>query len=491
MHLAIRVDASPNMGFGHLSRCNALADHALTAGWRVTIYSRFCLEDRCDPRVEFVHSDSEAVLSDIIQTAKPDWLLIDNYQLGGEASKVYAPLSCRKAFIDDLFSGCPAGIDLVVSPAGLSERQHLEGLYPDAELLLGYQYSMLSKSFRQARIPYEERNRTLVTFGGSDVAGLTVPVVKALVSAGVTDIDVVITDAMGDLDLALPSVTTHRNLGPIQMAKLQGQSALAVSAAGGTVFELACCGVPSAICVVADNQLKAASELRVIPGFELVDCRSKVDVGQIVASYNRLKIDSKRLSIHHAAVALVDGNGCSKIIEKMATMDNFRCGSVELSRVCADDLEQLRRWRNSPDVRAMMCDQSEISIAQQQRWFEKLGQSTSHHFVARYKRQPIGYVNLKPGTEAGSFEAGLYTGEPRYRGTIVSFLMAIAQLDFAFQRLQANRVEAKVKPENQAALRFNEMLGYQHHGEIDGMCLMTLSLSDYEQARIKLARFIR
>ncbi len=306
------------MGFGHLSRCNALAEHALELGWQVSVFSLYPLANKCDPRIAFIQSSSEFDLSDAIRRKAPDWLLLDNYLLGGIAGKVYADIACRKAFIDDLFTGCDANIDLVISPAGAAEEKRLVGLYPDAKRLLGYSYSLLSSRFRCARTAYTQRSRVLITFGGSDVAGLTVPVVSALVHAGVTGVDVVITDAMGHSELVFPGVQVHQNLNPMQMADLQGKAAVAISAAGGTIFELACCGVPSVICVVADNQLQAASEFAANPGYEVVDCRGVPHIGEIADAYQRLQHSSARRVVHDAAINMVDGLGCKRVLEAMS-----------------------------------------------------------------------------------------------------------------------------------------------------------------------------
>ncbi|WP_026972603.1 GNAT family N-acetyltransferase [Aliagarivorans marinus] len=172
-------------------------------------------------------------------------------------------------------------------------------------------------------------------------------------------------------------------------------------------------------------------------------------------------------------------------------MSSYRLGSITLAEIQPEDLEQLREWRNSPDIRAMMCDQSKISVEQQRSWYESLASSGATHFVARYKSVPIGYVNLKSISEPAVYEAGLYTGDARYRGTVVSFLMALAQIDFAFEQLSAQKLVATVKSENIAAIRFNETLGYQKQREAEGMWHMTLSADAYQVARAKLAGFIR
>nr|WP_227981295.1 GNAT family protein [Agarivorans sp. B2Z047] len=163
-----------------------------------------------------------------------------------------------------------------------------------------------------------------------------------------------------------------------------------------------------------------------------------------------------------------------------------------LRDIMPSDLEMLRQWRNDPAIRLNMCNNSEISTKQQLAWYTHISEQTKHkHFVAEYCNNAIGYVNLKL-VNKGVYEAGLYMGEPKYRGSFLSFLMAMAQLDYAFDVLNANVIEAQVLISNQAAIRFNQKLGYQQKGLESGNYVdMKLQASWYTTQRQQLARFIR
>ncbi len=171
--------------------------------------------------------------------------------------------------------------------------------------------------------------------------------------------------------------------------------------------------------------------------------------------------------------------------------------SVTLAKLDEDMLEQVRQWRNSPEVAKYMFTQNHISPKQQRAWFEKLRQDSSRaYFVIYYKNEAIGVANLSsendiPISEAQRIYAGYYLGNNRYRGTVVAFFPALTLNDYCFNDLNCNEMAAQVIAENQAAVRFNQTLGYKISNESDGVILMTLSRVDHQQALQKFQRFNR
>jgi UDP-4-amino-4,6-dideoxy-N-acetyl-beta-L-altrosamine N-acetyltransferase len=179
--------------------------------------------------------------------------------------------------------------------------------------------------------------------------------------------------------------------------------------------------------------------------------------------------------------------------------DEMAAFNVLLKPLQPDDLEQLRLWRNSPEISNQMLDQAEISAEQQQSWFERIcSDQRQMQFVIYYKNQKVGACNLKSPTaltvtECEAVETGFYLGEAKYRGTILAFFAALALNQYAFEQLGKKTLLAQVKNTNSAALRFNEQLGYQPDaiqpsGE---MVAMTLVPQAHRDAAAKFATFIR
>lgn len=179
--------------------------------------------------------------------------------------------------------------------------------------------------------------------------------------------------------------------------------------------------------------------------------------------------------------------------------DEIAAFNVQLKPLRAEDLDQLRLWRNSPEVSSQMLDQTEISPEQQQQWFERISSDKRQmQFVIYYKNQKVGACNLKSPTalavaECDSVETGFYLGEAKYRGTILAFFAALALNQYAFEQLGVKLLKAQVKSSNSAALRFNGQLGYQPDAlqPSDGMVAMTLVPQAHQNAAAKFATFIR
>lgn len=171
---------------------------------------------------------------------------------------------------------------------------------------------------------------------------------------------------------------------------------------------------------------------------------------------------------------------------------------VELTQVTADDLEQLRNWRNDPQVNQFMISQQEITMDQQQAWFNKVRRDKGQqHFVIRYKDTPIGYANLKARglgntlTDAIAVEPGLYIACEQYRNNILAFAPTLLLNDYCFDSLGVEKLLALVKESNLAALNYNKKLGYSivERGELVKIELTAENYKKHtEQLRALLSR---
>ena len=320
MHLVFRCDANAHIGFGHVSRCLSLAAEALRRAHQVSFISLSPLSQmlRLDPRIRCYYAATEAELSQQLNKLSVDCLLLDGYHLSAADLALYKGLSCYTVLLDDVQQTCPLAVDWVLSPAGSRNLAYYQQHYPQAQWLCGYDYALVNQHFLGAQVAYQQRRLSLVSFGGSDVKKLTLPVVDYLCQQGFSDVHVVVTDAMGALvdELGNYSVSIHQNLSPFDMAKLMGQAKMAVVAAGSTLFELACCGVPSVICQVADNQTNATHDFCQHAGFIGFDCRQKLLLTDLAQAWQKLR-QQDRHQAQSKAKAMVDGRGCQRVLQAL------------------------------------------------------------------------------------------------------------------------------------------------------------------------------
>ncbi|MCV2885458.1 GNAT family N-acetyltransferase [Aestuariibacter sp. AA17] len=169
---------------------------------------------------------------------------------------------------------------------------------------------------------------------------------------------------------------------------------------------------------------------------------------------------------------------------------------VTLRDVVENDLDQLREWRNLPEVRQFMLSDSTIDDEQQRAWFKKVQRDkTQRHFVIEYKGQAIGSANIKsrgnniPIEQANVIEPGLYIGEAKYRQNILAFAPTLLLNDYCFNKLGVTKLVAVVKPDNQAALNYNAKLGYKvvNQGELIDI---SLNFEDYQLHTQQLKAFL-
>ncbi|SBT16345.1 hypothetical protein MGA5115_00425 [Marinomonas gallaica] len=164
----------------------------------------------------------------------------------------------------------------------------------------------------------------------------------------------------------------------------------------------------------------------------------------------------------------------------------FKRYQIEFRAIEQDDIEQLRQWRNRDDIRLMMVDQSQISQVQQQTWFERLGtQVNRYHFALWFRDQLIGYANASLD-EPDSASTGLYIGHEKYRGSMLAICVGVGLSEWCFEQLPITRISAQVAPHNQAALRFNESLGYRMVEQNESWVFLSKTQQDFEQARERL-----
>lgn len=184
---------------------------------------------------------------------------------------------------------------------------------------------------------------------------------------------------------------------------------------------------------------------------------------------------------------------------QMWHQDVVQAFNVELKPVTIDDLEQLRQWRNSPEIATQMLNQQLISAEQQQLWFNQVCKDRRQiQMVIYYKAQKIGACNIKsldehPIANAAAAESGFYLGNPKYRGTMLAFFAAVALNQYCFEQLQLTELLAQVKIDNHAALRFNQQLGYllAETQPQDALITMRLSKAAHLVAAEKFASYIR
>lgn len=329
----IRADANAAMGTGHVMRCLALAHAVRDAGLDV-IFAAAELPDGLAERIgdagfpllaiagEPGSAEDFRAMATRITALNTKVVALDGYQFSGSYRADLKALGLPVIAFDD-YAACPLHADAVINPSPAARDLPYGDIASGAELLLGPEYAALQPEIFAARSKLPaERERLLVTFGGSDPLAMTLPVAEALVRAlpGIP-MDVVVGGAVAqaqkiaDEAAALGGdITVHRDLP--SLAPVMAAAGLAVTAAGSTTWELACLGVPAVLMVVACNQIPNA-EGAVRDGWAvMIDGRAE-DAAQRIAELaaSLWQNQPRRRKMADKAAALVDGKGAARVAE--------------------------------------------------------------------------------------------------------------------------------------------------------------------------------
>jgi spore coat polysaccharide biosynthesis predicted glycosyltransferase SpsG len=296
-------------------RCLTLAEEMVARGWRVSLATK----DLPDPLARRAASIGVAIADVDAVFGDADAIVLDSYALDS-AYRARVRAEGRPVLtLDDGPGTAPLHANLVLNPARAAQSEDYSAIAPGALLLLGPRYALIRKEIRDAARRAEteagKRSRLLVIFGGSDPRRLTGPVAAAL-RRRLPDVQITaVVGALAEARSGPPGIEWFRD--PPDLAQLIAESGLAVSAAGGTLGELAVCGVPTVATVVADNQLAAATTM---PGWGIAIDARKDDAVSALADHaaSLWQKPALRTRMGRAAREDVDGEGVVRVVDALA-----------------------------------------------------------------------------------------------------------------------------------------------------------------------------
>lgn len=353
----IRVDAGLGIGFGHFTRCLAMAKALLSEGAQVT----FAMRDGAPELLTRIQdAGAELILlpaGDILESADgPVWsrsdqerdaresagthgrtfwdaIVVDHYRLDASWEGAAASFAQRVVVIDDL-ANRPHQCDVLVDHNWYGDHnddRYRELVSPGTMLLLGPRYSMLHPEYAAARVRRPPVNwpprRVLVSFGGTDVGQQTQEAVAALLEMPGIRIDAVLgTERALTATLASlaehPEVTLHVALP--SLVDLMSNVDLVIGAGGTATWERLCMGIPSIVTTVSQNQsgvTRAFHESNMTHWLGNAESVEKTDYERAIAEYMR----STAIDV----LPIVDGFGATRVALSVLPLSSVSLDSRE------------------------------------------------------------------------------------------------------------------------------------------------------------------
>nr|WP_132450676.1 UDP-2,4-diacetamido-2,4,6-trideoxy-beta-L-altropyranose hydrolase [Paraburkholderia sp. BL8N3] len=308
LRAVFRVDASIQMGSGHVMRCLTLAENLMQHGAEVHFIARAHAGNlvsliaskgfHCHLLPALPHAagkqhgqngsegqnrhaawlgcdwktDCEETSRIIRSLGDVAWLIIDHYALDADWERGQRPNVRRIMVIDDL-ADRPHECDLLLDQNVLDNdsTRYLDRVPSGSRLLLGPRYALLRPQFltfrERGKRQGDEAPRLFVFFGGVDATGETGKFLTAwaalerpgLVAEVVLGIRNAQRSAMRQFASGLRGIRIHDHVD--NMAELMARADYAFGASGSTVWERFCIGLNSSITSVANNQTELALQL--------------------------------------------------------------------------------------------------------------------------------------------------------------------------------------------------------------------------------------
>lgn len=350
------MDASRDIGTGHVMRCLAVANEAKRRDWECI----FVLRDPEDGIITYInsfdHRVKELISADCEETTDnttahgdwlpvsqtqdanetfeviceldPDWIIVDHYALDATWLSIIEKPNAKILVIDDLGDRELICDVLVDQNLGASAEKYHGKLPSNCQLLLGPTFALLRSEFKDWRERSLEgrlnRNveNILISMGGVDAGNYTLRTLIELTKseyAKTCVFTVVIgssyphTDALHEFveetKLRISVLSNVKN-----MAEIMSKSDLCIGAGGSTSWERCCLGLPTISFAIADNQIEIAKHLS----------QKKVaifsDLSNLIIDFERFfdisEIDLQRsLSTHSHQIC--DGLGIPRVLGEL------------------------------------------------------------------------------------------------------------------------------------------------------------------------------
>ncbi|WP_051201994.1 UDP-2,4-diacetamido-2,4,6-trideoxy-beta-L-altropyranose hydrolase [Ferrimonas senticii] len=497
-----RVDASTQMGCGHVYRCLTLAqslrgtglrchfvcrEHAghlgalITAnGFELTLLPPSevsLLASERQPYQQWLgaswQQDAQQTLAvvDELGIAAVELLVVDHYGLDARWQQLLRR-RCRRILVLDDLADRPLDADWVLDQTfGRQAEDYRHCLRrSDAQVLAGAEYALLRPEFAQLRSQALARRqqplaipRLLLTLGGADPENHSATVLRSLAEAFRPQqlaVDLVIgasnphvTELAGLVERLPLSVQLH--VATSRMAELMVAADLAIGAAGTTSWERCVLGLPTLTLCLADNQRQVLANL--------AQCGAIAPLAiDALAEPKALKraIEAtlqQRHEMQSAAVAITDGLGVKRVLMALLS-EPLRDGrALQIRFGTAADCKTLFDWQCAPPTRRFARHPEPPLWQQHQHWYQqKLLASDALLAFMTLDDEPVGMLRLDPVAGTDQHEISVLVSPNHYR-------LGIAQAGLKLlRRLYPEcHLLATVLAGNAASHGLFQRLGYQ------------------------------
>jgi UDP-2,4-diacetamido-2,4,6-trideoxy-beta-L-altropyranose hydrolase len=425
--VAFRVDASSEIGTGHLMRCLTLADmlkrdrcdvcfvcrhiplhlqRIVESNHELVILNRV---DNVNTVGALFHSDWLGVSQeqDAIDSIAAlshqlwDWIVVDHYAIDyiWESAMKSGGIASKLLVIDDLADRnhvCDILLDQNLRPNLLDS--YVDKVPKECIRLLGPRFALLRPEFLKHR-PEDENGRgkvetILVFFGGVDVNNYTGVMLDILADELKFDgrVNVIVGSGHPFLN-EIRAKCDHEGFScyvqTTDIAALMASADLFLGAGGTSVWERCCVGLPGVSIATAFNQEEQIQNGAKAGLFLAPDSNEKPVAGikwQVACLIHNLSL---RRLLAKNSMTTVDGLGVNRVCSIL------RGEGISVREAGANDVKNMFEWRNNPQIRNASKNSELISFADHKNWFSSTSKDKNKIIlIGEFGDTPMGVVRF-------------------------------------------------------------------------------------------------
>ena len=360
MQASFRVDASIDIGFGHVMRCLALADGLTERGVHCTFICRdmpghlgkiiqargfelkllplsdYIAPERPDDYAAWLQvseiTDAEQVIG--VLPIPCDYLVVDHYGLGIDWELMLRSKTKCLVAIDDL--NREHAVEYLIDQTrakSVVDYPCIESNNGACQPLIGSEYALMSPAFYQRRELLVDANwqrqysgdqhRLLISMGGVDQPNVTATALNVIVKQPpnwLKAIDIVLPETAPHVDAVAKIVAEHSSVIDVKlhsrvddMTTLLASCTMAIGAPGVSTWERAALGIPAVLVVLAANQQAIASSMARDETALLVN-KEDIDIAILPAL---AKLQSTYSSFVARSAGVTDGLGARRVAQRL------------------------------------------------------------------------------------------------------------------------------------------------------------------------------
>lgn len=326
-----RIDTGIGIGSGHFYRCISIADELINLGKKIVFLVKNeneILMHFGSRKIPYIILNDNSIEDEIAECKR--WLfniriLIIDLPFHNEIYSKLLSTESNTVIIDD--QGNKEICSRVLFNGSIvKEYQNYTSKNTFTEFFLGPEFMILRKEFIKNResvtISNKSIKKILLMFGGTDNEDLTRKILPFFLKTEY-ELEIVLGLSYPYINeikkISEKNTNVNINISIQDISSLFSKQDLVISSSGITSYELACLGIPSILIPTSLHENPTAEEFE-IRGFGVNYGNWDNNFDRLADMITRLDNYNIRKSMFQSGRKIVDGNGLSRVIEKILSL---------------------------------------------------------------------------------------------------------------------------------------------------------------------------